>query len=228
MASYPAEIGTGSGPTRANRTVNARTGRRRMWFDPRFGVGIALIAGSVTGVTVLVTAADRTVPVYAAASALAAGDRITDSDLVQLRVRLGSAGSLYLGGNSLPPDGVVVTRAVAAGELVPVSAVSPAAISDTAPLVLATTAELSRGVEPGAAVDVWAAKKLASNSFGPPAVLVEGASVVRVLEPGGLIGGGPRNGVEVLVPKDRIARVLESIANADAISLVPISAPLVR
>jgi hypothetical protein len=64
--------------------------------------------------------------------------------------------------------------------------------------------------------------------FGPPAVLVGSATVVRVLESKGLISDSRGHVVELLVPRDKIARVLEAVAGGDAISLVPVSIPVAR
>jgi hypothetical protein len=57
-------------------------------------------------------------------------------------------------------------------------------------------------------------------------VLVSSATVVRVLEPDGLVAGRDGGSVEVLIERAKIARVLEAISNEDAISLVPVSLPV--
>jgi hypothetical protein len=59
-------------------------------------------------------------------------------------------------------------------------------------------------------------------------VLVGSATVVRVLKESGIIADHRGGGVELLVPRDRIARVLEATAGGDAISLVPVSIPVRR
>ena len=65
------------------------------------------------------------------------------------------------------------------------------------------------------------------DSTGTPVVLVSGATVVRVLEEDTLIaGGGGGSTVEVLVPRTRVARLLQAIANDDALSVVPTGLPL--
>jgi hypothetical protein len=57
-------------------------------------------------------------------------------------------------------------------------------------------------------------------------VLVSSASVVRVIEKSGLMTGDSGQSVEILVPREKVASVLESVANEDAIALVPVNVPL--
>lgn len=198
--------------------------RNRLRLDVRFVIGAALVIGSVAGVWVVVAAAERTEQVYAAATPLAVGDRLTADELVLAPVRLGGAARHYLTPEDLPGGGLVVTRAVDAGELVPESAVGSEDGLRLASVVVPLGGELARGVEPGALVDVWAAPEAEGGGFGPPAVIVPGAEVVRTVESSGLLASGS-GAVEVLVPKDRVARLLQALANADALSLVPVTSP---
>jgi hypothetical protein len=199
--------------------------RGRFWFDPRFAVGLVLVVVSVLGVTLLVAAAERTRPVYAATQTLAAGETVDAKDLAIAQVRLGRAERSYLAPGDLPPGGMVLTRTVQEGELLPVAAVADAGSVDVSSVVVESTGRVPRGVEAGRLVDVWAAREGEGGVFGPPGVLVPSATVVRVLEDDGLVGDGAAESVEILVPRERVARVLESIANGDAVSLVPASAP---
>ncbi|MFD3448550.1 flagella basal body P-ring formation protein FlgA [Microbacteriaceae bacterium 4G12] len=196
-------------------------GRGRFWFDPRFAVGLVLVIASLLGVTLLVSAAERTRPVYAATQTLAAGETVTEGDLAIAQVRLGRAERSYLSPGDLPSGGVVLTRTVQDGELLPAGAVADAASVDTSSVVVESAGRLPRSVAAGRLVDVWAAREGEGGVFGPPGVLVPAATVVRVLEDDGLVGDGTAESVEILVPRDRVARVLESIANGDAVSLVP-------
>src|SRR5207237_643940 len=150
-------------------------------IDARFLVGIVLVLGSVAGVWAVVAGAERTEQVYAAAAPLAAGDRITADSLVLAAVRLGAAGRHYLTPSDVPDEGLVVTRAVDVGELVPVSAVGAETSLRLSSVVVPLAGEPPRGVESGALVDVWAASKTAEG-YGPPAVLVPGGEVVRSIE----------------------------------------------
>ena len=199
--------------------------RKRFWFDPRLAIGLVLIAASVAGVLGIVSSADASVSVLAARDDLAPGDRIDEYDLIATGARLADS-HLYLLPGDVPDAGLVVTKAVAEGELVPASAVGSTAGTRFASVVVTVNGQLPGAVETGATVDLWAARKGELSTFGAPAVIVSGATVVRVIEAEGLVTSGEATTLEVLVPRTRIARVLEAVANADALSVVPVSLPI--
>lgn len=200
--------------------------RPRFWFDPRFAIGLVLVFASVSGVYAVVAGSDRTMMVYAARSTLAVGDRIEAADLAVTHVRLDGADDLYLTPVRLPGDGVVVTRTIAAGELVPASAVGRRSGEMRTSVVVELTSPLAVALGPGSVVDVWSARQSDHARFDPPVVLVGQAAVVRIVEPTGLVAASGRRSVEVLVPKARVAAVLEAIANGDAVAVVPVNEPL--
>ena len=199
--------------------------RKRFWFDPRLAIGLVLIAASVAGVLGIVSSADASVSVLAARDDLAPGDRIDEYDLIATGARLADS-HLYLLPGDVPDAGLVVTKAVAEGELVPASAVGSTAGTRFASVVVTVNGQLPGAVETGATVDLWAARKGELSTFGAPSVIVSGATVVRVIEAEGLVTSGEATTLEVLVPRTRIARVLEAVANADALSVVPVSLPI--
>lgn len=204
----------------------AKPTRKRVWFDPRLAIGIVLIAASVIGVFAIVSVADASEKVLTARAALAPGDRIDAGDLVATEVRMPGATDLYLVPADVPAEGLLVTKAIAAGELVPASAVGSAAALRLASVVITVNAELPGSIEPGATVDVWAARLEQTNVYGPPSVIVAGATVVRILESNELVSSGNSTSIELLVPRGRIARVLEALANNDALSLIPAAIPV--
>jgi hypothetical protein len=198
---------------------------RRFWFDPRFAIGLALIVASIVGVLFIVGASDTSVSVYAARGPLAPGDHIHSGQLIATSVRLEGAERLYVLPEDVGADGLVVTKAVAEGELVPASAVgSPNGVRQTS-IVLAVSGQLASSVGPGSLVDVWSARSTGNGQFEAPAVVVASATVVRLVEDSGLVVDNRAMSVEVLVPRDRVARVLEALANDDAVSVVPASLP---
>ena len=204
----------------------ARAGaRRRFWFDPRFAIGLLLIVASVAGVVGIVGAADSSVFVYAAREPLAPGDRVDADDLVGTSVRLAGAERLYLVPDDLPDDGLVVTKAVAEGELVPASAVGSTEGERQTSIVVGVSGELAESVEAGSIVDVWSARESTGGVFEAPVVIVSGATVVRLVDRQGLVVDNDSRSIEVLVPRTDVARVLEAIANDDAIAVVPASLP---
>jgi hypothetical protein len=198
---------------------------RSVALDPRLLIGLALVVGSVAGVLAIVSAADETVQVYAAGQSLAPGDRIDVRDLEPVDVRLDDAGTLYLVPGDVPSAGVVVSRAIDEGELVPASAVGSADGLRLTSVVLDVGGTLAASVTAGSTVDVWAAREAESGAFGPPVVIVSGATVVRLVESESIVAGGQTTGVEILVPKSKVARVLEAMANEDVLSIVPATLP---
>ena len=203
-----------------------RPARTRLWFDPRLLIGLVLIAASVAGVVGIVSVADASVQVLAARGALVPGDRIDAADLVAVSVRLQAGDDLYLLPGDVPSDGLVVARAVGEGELVPTAAVGARAGLGLASVVVTINGQLPGAVTPGATADLWASVHEDSSSFGPPSVIVSGATVVRIIEADGLVTSGDVTTLEILVPRLRVARVLEAIANDDAMSIVPSSIPI--
>lgn len=200
-----------------------RSATRPFWFDPRFAIGMVLVVGSVLGVSFVIATVDDTVQVYAARTMLPAGTEVTAADLDIAAVRLGTAGAHYIAVDELPSDGLVITRAVAAGELVPIAAVNERATAGQTSIVVTLAGDVAGAVGPGAAVDLWAAPQLEHGRFGAPTIVVNAAEVVRVVDGGGFIGGDTGRSVELRLPTSRVAAVLQSVANADALSLVPAS-----
>lgn len=226
-------MGAVRSPPTPEKPMTSSPQRRRFALDVRLLLGLLLVGGSVAAVMALVGAADARIQVYAAAETLAPGDRIDADDLVERSVALDGAEDLYLRVGQIPEGGIVVAQPVAAGQLVPLSAAGSTDGLRATSIVLRLSGPVSTVVETGTEVDVWAVPSSRTSTFdddtspGGPVVLVSGAVVVRVLEHDTLIaGGGGASAVEVLVPRTRIARLLQSIANGDALSIVPTGLPL--
>lgn len=194
--------------------------RSRLWVDPRFVIGVMLVAVSIIGVWWLVTASSRTVPVYAASETLTPGTSLDDAALQVIDARLGSIEDGYLGAGAPPPPGAVVTRTIAAGELVPIGALGEAGSVGVATLVVEPTGRLSADVVRGSVVDLWAAAPEAEG-YAAPEVLVSAATVVRVGEDEGLLSGGGSVALELSVPRSAVATVLAATAAAHLLSVVP-------
>lgn len=203
--------------------MSRTTARRTPVLDPRLLLGIGLVLASVAGVVGIVTAADRTVEVYAAARALSPGDRITADAVTVRSVHLGAVEEHYLLAGSLPPEGMIATRPVASGELVPSAATDAAEAADGAVVVAAIAGALPGSVEAGAVVDLWSAPATGTREYGPPAMLVGGATVLQVVEETGMVAGVAAREVELLVPREDLAAVLAALGNGDALSLVPLA-----
>jgi hypothetical protein len=203
------------------------TARSRFWVDPRFAIGLILVLASVVGVVGLVSTATETTLAYSAPRALAPGDRITEGDLAATSVRLEAVRGRYLVPGDIPSDGLIITKPIGEGELVPATAVGVTAGVDVASVVVSTNAQLPASLKPGATVDVWASSSLGTGLYGPPAVIVPGATIVRLVEDDTIVSSGDGATVEILVPRLRIARLLSAIANDDELSIVPSSIPAI-
>ena len=194
------------------------------WLDLRLVLGVLLVLGSVLLGARVVSAADATVPVWSAASDLAAGTELTAEDLVVVDVRLDDAADRYLSG-STRPDGHTLARGVRAGELLPRSA-----LEDPADLVqLALPVQggyVPPGLRRGQVVDVYALADPAAGATGPAmgsVTLVVGAAPVQALS--GTAQGvlsTPSTTVQVVVsvPADEAADVLGSIAGRPLVVVV--------
>jgi len=198
---------------------------RAFWFDPRFAIGLVLVAASVAGVVALVGANDSSVSLMSAREQITPGDRVTSDDLVVTAARAGVAEGLYLSPDDVPADGFVVTRPVGAGEFVPASAVGSTDGIDQTSIVLALASPLPESVERFSRVDIWSSRENDDGLFEAPTVMVSSAVVVRVVEDEGLMA---RSGstVEVLIPRDDAARVLEGVVNGAALSALPADLPV--
>lgn len=147
------------------------------WRDWRLWVGVALVAACVVAGARLVDSTDEGTPVWAAATDLAAGDRVTAADLEVRRVGFeADAAARYLPADrELPGDRL--GRAVAAGELVPAAALG-AGPGDRleVPLVVPEGA-VPASVADGSEVDVWVASPDAGQ--GPATRVLDDVRVLR-------------------------------------------------
>jgi hypothetical protein len=200
----------------------ARPARRPVWLDPRFIVGLVLVLASTGGVVALLRSEDSSVVVMAAGAPLDAGRTVHASDLVPVQVRMDAAADLYAAPDAV--DGLVVTRFVGAGELVPRSSLSSADARTTASVVIPTAAGADHLVAPGTVVDVWAAapKGSGTNTYDAPRVIVSGATVARVIQPQGFVADQDHTQVQLTVPRQDVAAVIASTDERDQITLVPV------
>lgn len=203
--------------------MTVRSGRRErgaVRLDPRLLIGLVLVAGSTIGTWALVEGMDDTREVLVAPDTLTPGSRIDAASLRVESVRLGGLAAGYLAPEDVPDGGLVVTRTVQAGELVPAASVADREDAELAVVVVASERPLPDEVRPGALVDVWTAAEVERGVHEPPAVLVAGAEVAAVTEPDGMMAAeGPT--VELLIPREKTAAFLEALGAGHAIDLVP-------
>lgn len=206
---------------RSQSTARARAFAR----DPRLVVGIVLVVASIIGVVSLVAAADDSIEVYAAAAPLTPGDRVFDSDLIVRSVKLNEASEYYISRGDFPVDGFVATRPIGKGELIPASSLGSHSGLSLTSVVVSPQGGLAETVASGASVDVWASAETSHGGYGTPGVIVSGAIVVRLVEVDSIVTSSRGSALELLVPRSRVARLLEAMANGDVLSVIPANLP---
>lgn len=200
-------------------SVTSRPRPRAFWADLRFLLGIALIVASVAGVWFVVAAARQTLPVFAAANTLLPGDTVDAADLRVVEVALGALGDSYASPTTLQP-GVVVTRVVPAGQLVPRDALGDAAGVRTTTVVVTSTTDVPTSVGAGSSVDVWAAAPRERGTFDTPRILVSAATVASVERDRSMMGAAAVV-VEIVIDRADVAGTLAAIADGSSLSIVP-------
>ncbi|MGV8877322.1 MAG: hypothetical protein ACOH1K_07410 [Rhodoglobus sp.] len=213
---------------RRSGRAQTRVRARAFALDPRLAIGIVLVVASILGVVTLVATADDSIEVYAASSTLTPGDRVTGGDLVLRSVKLNESSKFYLAQGELPAEGFVATRPIGAGELIPASSLGSIEGLSLTAVVVSPQSGLAETVEPGASVDVWASAQNEDGGYGAPGVIISGATVVRLIEEDSLVSSARGSALELLVPRSRVARLLEAMANGDALSVIPANLPASR
>lgn len=187
----------------------------------RFLVGIALVVVSITGVWLIVSAADDAAPVLQAGRTITEGEVLTSGDFQVVEIGLGALADEYLGPQDLQP-GQVASRTLERGEIVPISATADAAESRSTTIVIESSTGIPDDVESGAVVEVWQAPRLEDGrSFDAPRILVAEASVREVLEDDTMLAdAGTR--VEIVIARSDVADVLAAVTGGSSLSVVPI------
>ena len=157
------------------------------WRDPRLWVGVVLVTGSVVAGSRILAAADDMTPVWSASTDLVAGQTLSADDLVATSVRFDDRldRDRYLATDDELPTTRTLTRPLAAGELVPASALGEESATDTVTLSIAVAAEhVPTDLVRGSRVDVWvigdqgAAAQRTGRRSAPAAELVLGDVLV--------------------------------------------------
>jgi hypothetical protein len=198
--------------------------RRPSWRDPRLVVGVVLVALAVALGSWAVASASRTVPVWAADGALTPGEPLSTDALRPVEVRLGSGAELYLRADEPLPEGLVVTRVVDAGELLPHSALGRSDAVDLRSVAVPVSEGLSDRIRKGARVDLWSVPEaVAGQEPEAPTSLVQGVLVEQVdAADTGLVVGATAT-LHVLVPTDELPAVLGALREGGSVAVVPVA-----
>jgi len=194
---------------------------RRRVIDPRLAIGIALVIGSIAAVVGIVAVGDEGIEVYAAPTLLTVGEKVTADDLELRRVALGADAGAYLAVADMPEEGVIISRTIGVGELVPRAAIGDERGPRSTTIVVVLTAPLGATVSEGDTLDLWSSPQEEAGRFGAPTVITSGAQLVREVAEDGIVAGSEAARVELLVPRRDVARILFALANGDALAAVP-------
>lgn len=192
--------------------------------DVRWIVGVLLLALGIAGTLRVITSFDHSVRVWSARTALVPGQQLSASDLVATQVHLDAGNVRYVAADVAPAG--VVQRAVGAGELLPRSAVGDA----SQVTVRAVSVTLDRGqadvVRAGTEVEVWVARKkdgAGAAGYDQPTQVVSSALVSRIGgRSGGVVAVADGQPVEILVPRESLARMIDAVNSGSKITLVPL------
>lgn len=192
------------------------------WRDPRLIVGLILMTLGIGVGSIVVNAASNTVTVYAAATALPAGTPLQKGNLRAQQVRVPNWKNTYLNPQAVDEQWwaqtPVVSRPIAAGELIPQGALTTSAQQDLRPIAFSIPPGEATGIEVGTVVDLWQVPD--RNSDARPTQVVAGVEVSAVNEdPGPLTVSGGLS-ITVLVPITEVETVLGAKSAPGAVELV--------
>lgn len=219
------DLGIASG-TSAPPGSPARRVSRPGWRDPRLWVGLVLVAGSIIVGARVMAAADESVRIWAAGSDLAPGTAITQADLVATAVRFSDENTLggYLAVQEPLPEDLRFSEAVAAGDLVPRSALSEGERSGVAEVPVAVEPEqVPPSVSAGSVVDVYLLGSLpvagdrgdgstSSHARGP---ILTGVAVLEAPSIDAGFGSTGRRQLVLAVPEAMVADFFAALDSVD-------------
>jgi hypothetical protein len=187
-------------------SVPAQRNRRARWKDGRLVLGVLLVAITALAGAKLLSAADDTTTIWTAKRDIPAGQKITTDDLTTTRVRFTTAedAERYVAADA-DLKGLVLTRAVDAGEFVPRDAAVTEADNERTELPLSVAAgRLPSDTAAGDEVDIWVVPKDADQ---PATRLWAEVRVLQVDAAKGVAGGSARRQVLVGLAREDLQRL---------------------
>jgi hypothetical protein len=174
----------------------------------RLVAGVLLVLISVMVGALVVANADSTRRVWALRRTLAAGTVLTSADLKTVKVRVPDRSIYYstnAGANSGNPVGKTLVRQLAAGELLPRSAlaVTPPATTLTVPLTGDQAPRISRGQ----LIELWLSSKVCQASVILPSVAVQDVQT----NGSSALGTNSAENIVIRVPRDQASRVVTAL-----------------
>ena len=193
---------------RASRLPRAR------WLDARLLLGLLLVLLSVVVGAKVFADADQRVQVWSVTRDLGADTPLRGEDLQARSVSLDEATGRYLSaGEDL--EGLVLTRPVGRGELLPVSAVGRSDATAKRRIVIEVDRVGVAGLLKGRVVDVYTVRDTPSGEEPtPPELVLAGVTVGDDVASGGSAfgGSGSQAGVALLVDQTDVPDLIDAVA----------------
>lgn len=194
--------------------------RRAFWGDIRFFIGIALVILSILGVWMIVSSARETTPVLQANRTIAPGEALSSDDFRVVEVSLGTVVDGYLAPQDLEA-GMVASRTVNSGELLPSVATADGQSSRTTNIVVESSVGIPERIGAGTPVELWYSPALDdAGEFDTPRILAADVVVASVPEADGMLAQRSA-AIEVVIDRADVADVLAAITGGAALSVVP-------
>jgi Flp pilus assembly protein CpaB len=193
--------------------------RQPKWTDARLVAGVLMVLVAVVAGAAVVSAADKSVRVWAVRRSLKAGTALERGDVTPRRVRLyGADLGRYVDVIAGEPTGRVLLHDLVEGELLPRAALgdgNAAPASRHIAIPLSKAHALGGEVERGDVVDVIATRKTSGGGTATYAVL-RAVPVLDVTKPAGGFGAGQNDFVvTVRVDPDQALAVAAAIQGAE-------------
>lgn len=193
--------GNDVGGARPDPQIPAAPSPRRMsrpkWLNTRVVLGVLVVVGAVVLGSRVVGAQRQLSTVWATTTDLQAGTVLTGDDLAEIEVNLDDTAGRYFG-SSAAIVGKQLTRALGAGEIVPVASVGDPA-ADTRLLALTVAGdEMLPGLTRGSVIDVYLVQGSGADLTTKPAAADLTVQEVTAPSSGGLSGAGS-SGYQVVV-----------------------------
>jgi hypothetical protein len=190
---------------------------RARWLDTRLLVGLLLVLLSVVVGAKVFADADRRVEVWSVTRDLGADTPLDGAGLRATAVNLSGSTSRYLSADQ-DLAGLVLTRPVSRGELVPVAAVAAGGGTEKRRLVIEVDRFGVAGLQKGRVVDVYVVRETPSGEEpAPPELVLAGVTVAEDVKSGsGAFGGsGASAGVALLVDQPDVPDLIDAVAHGD-------------
>jgi len=201
-------------------TTPTRAGRA-FWGDARFLIGVALVILSIVGVWLIVSSARQTTPVLQANRTITQGEALVSADFRVVEVSLGSVVDGYLAPQDLV-SGLIASRTLADGELLPTAAAAEAQSSRTTHIVVESSVGLPENVGAGTSIELWYSPLIADGEgFDSPKILASDVVVASIPEASGMLSQRSAT-VELVIDRADVAAVLAAITGGAALSVVPL------